>query len=125
AWNRAYAAAFTDPMKLQMWPNDGKLYDDDAKEAMERWVSFGFKAEVETALNTLAARGIDPAIALINRSKTRFQNSLLEFQNVGQIPYTIILPNSWYDPDNDDGWTQYSKDESHSESHYSESSTSF
>lgn len=125
AWHKAYANAFTDPMKLQNWPIDGVLYQDDADEAMDRWVSLGFKQEIENALATLAAQGTDPAIALIARAKKRFINSLNQFQSVGEIPYTIMLPNSWYDPDNDDGWDEYTSRDFHNESHYQASSTSY
>jgi hypothetical protein len=125
AWQRAYAASSGDPMKLNTWPNEGKLYHDEADEAWDRWMAFGFKQEIEEAMNALAAQGIDPAIALIGRAKKRFINSLLEFMNVGQIPYTVMLPNSWYDRDNDDGWTEYSSGDFHAESHYRASSTSY
>lgn len=125
AWQRAYANAFTDPMKLQNWPNEGRLYEDDANEALDRWVALGFRHEIEQALDTLAAQGTDPAIALITRAKKRFMNSLLEFQNIGQIPYTVLEPNTWYDRDNDDGWNEYTSSDFHTESHYSASSTSY
>lgn len=125
AWHKAYADAFTNPMKLQNWPIDGTSYQDDADEAMDRWSGLGFKQEIENAIATLAAQGVDPAIALITRAKKRFINSLNEFQNIGEIPYTVMLPNSWYDPDNDDGWNEYASSDMHSESHYSESSTSY
>ena len=125
AWHRAYAAAFTDPMKLQSWPVQGVEYEDDANEAMDRWTGFGFKEEIETAVATLAAQGQDPAIALISRAKKHFQNSLNEFTSIGELPYTMMLPNSWYDADNDDGWTTYSSNDYHSESHYSSSGTSY
>jgi hypothetical protein len=125
AWHKAYASAFTDPMKLQSWPIDGTSYQDDADEAMDRWQSFGFKQEIENAIDILAAQGTDPAIALISRAKKRFINSLNEFQGIGEIPYTVLLPNSWYDPDNDDGWNEYTSRDAHSESHYQASSTSY
>ncbi|HEX4963549.1 MAG TPA: hypothetical protein VF173_22155 [Thermoanaerobaculia bacterium] len=125
AWHKAYAGAFTDPMKLQSWPIEGTSYQDDADEAMDRWQSFGFKHEIENAIDTLAAQGTDPAIALISRAKKRFINSLNEFQGIGEIPYTVILPNSWYDPDNDDGWTEYTSRDFHAESHYQASATSY
>jgi len=125
AWHKAYASAFTDPMKLQNWPIDGVLYQDDADEAMDRWVGLGHKEEIENAIATLAAQGTDPAIALITRAKKRFINSLNEFQSVGEIPYTIMLPNSWYDSDNDDGWDEYTSTDFHTESHYQASSTSY
>ena len=125
AWHRAYANAFTDPMKLQNWPIDGTSYEDDANEAMDRWVGLGFKQEIENAIAILAAQGTDPAIALIGRAKKKFINSLNEFMSIGELPYTIMLPNSWYDKDNDDGWNDYSSNDFHSESHYQESSTSY
>lgn len=125
SWHKAYANAFTDPMKLQAWPVEGTSYHDEADEAMDRWVSFGFKHEVEDALATLAAQGTDPAIALISRAKKRFVNSLNEFQSVGEIPYTVLLPRSWYDRDNDDGWNDYTSSDFHAEVHYRSSSTSY
>ena len=125
AWNKAYANAFTDPMKLQNWPREGKVYHDEADEAFDRWTSLGHKVHIEQAMNILAAQGVDPAMALINRSRKRFLNSLVEFPNIGQIPYTVMLPNTWYDPDNDDGWNEYGANDFHTESHYSASSTSY
>lgn len=125
AWHRAYSNAFTDPMKLQNWPIDGTLYQNDADEAMDRWTGLGHKQEIENAIDTLAAQGTDPAIALISRCKKKFINSLNEFMSVGELPYTIMLPNSWYDKDNDDGWNEYGSSDFHSESHFQGSSTSY
>ena len=125
ARNKAYATAFTDPMKLQQWPQDGVSYQDDVDEAWDRWTGLGFKEEIEKAINTLAAQGTDPAIALIARAKKRFQNSLFEFPGYGEIPYTILSPRTWYDPDDDEGWNEYTSTDFHSESHYSASQTSY
>jgi hypothetical protein len=55
-WTRAFAAAFTDPMKLQNWPLEGRAYHEDADEAMDRWTGLGHKQEIETAIATLAAQ---------------------------------------------------------------------
>ena len=76
ARNKAYSAALTDPMKRQQWPQDGVSYQDDVDEAWDRWVGLGFKLEIETAIDSLAAQGTDPAIALIARAKKKFQRSL-------------------------------------------------
>src|SRR6266496_1939075 len=65
-WHRAYAASLTDPMKLQVFPIEGVTYQDEADEALDRWVGFGHKEEIENAIATLAAQGMDPAIALIS-----------------------------------------------------------
>lgn len=125
ARNKAYSAAFTDPIKLQQWPQDGVPYQDDVDEAWDRWMGLGFKVEIEKAIATLAAQGTDPAIALIARSKKRFQNSLFEFPGYGEIPYTMLSPRTWYDADNDDGWNDYNETDFHSESHYTASQTSY
>lgn len=125
AWHRAYADAFTDPMSLQTWPVQGVQYAEAADKAWDRWMSFGFKNEIENAIATLAAQGTDPAIALIARAKKRFKNSLNQFQGVGDIPYTMMIPRTWYDRNNDDGWTKYTSNDYESDRHYSSSSTSY
>jgi hypothetical protein len=125
ARNRAYSAAMTDPMKLQQWPQDGVPYQDDVDQAWDRWMSLGFKVEIENAISILAAQGTDPAIALVARAKKKFANSLFEFSGYGEIPYTAFNPRSWYDADNDDGWTDYTSTDFHSQSHYSASQTAY
>jgi hypothetical protein len=125
AKNKAYSNAFTDPMKLQQWPQDGVPYQDDIDEAWDRWMGLGFKVEIEKAMATLAAQGTDPAIALIARAKKHFQNSLFEFAGYGEIPYIKLSPRTWYDADNDDGWNDYTETDFHSESHYTASQTSY
>lgn len=59
ARDKAYAAAFTDPMKFQHWPIEGRTYQNDVDKAMDRWVGLGFKLEIENAIATLAAQGND------------------------------------------------------------------
>ncbi|GAA4601068.1 hypothetical protein BJY16_003749 [Actinoplanes octamycinicus] len=123
AYNRAYSAALTDPKKLGRFPQEGKLYQDDVDSAFDEWQGFGAKSEVEKALATLAAQGTDPAIALIARAKRRWENSLLNFPSVGNIPYVILSPESWCVADDDTGWYDYTKTDLHNESHSSSSST--
>ncbi|HKP38751.1 MAG TPA: hypothetical protein VJT71_17980, partial [Pyrinomonadaceae bacterium] len=116
-WHRAYAKAAATPDTLEAWPTTGTDYQDDVDEAMDDWTALGYKEEIEDAIATLAAQGTDPSMALIARSKKTFQNSLNEFTGVGEIPYTVLEPTSWYDRDNDDGWTEYTSDDFHNESH--------
>jgi hypothetical protein len=78
ARNKAQSAAFSDPMKLQQWPQDGVSYQHAVDAAWDRWMGLGFKIEIEKAISTLAAQGTDPAIALIARAKEKYQNSLHE-----------------------------------------------
>ena len=125
AYQRAYADAFTSPAKLQNWPIDGVSYQNDVTDAANDWSSLGFKIEIETAMATLSSVGTDPAMVLISQSKYRFTNSLVNFANIGDIPYTIMLPGTWYDKDNDDGWNEYTSEDFQTESHYQESSTAY
>jgi hypothetical protein len=69
ALNKAYAGAMSDPMKFQRWQIDGKLYQDDVNDALDKWAGFGFRQEIEPAMNLLASQGMDPALALIARAK--------------------------------------------------------
>ncbi|WP_330351956.1 hypothetical protein [Streptomyces chartreusis] len=125
AYNRAYSTALTDPQKLSHWPADGVILQDEVNEAFDQWNSFGAKGQVEKALNTLASQGTDPAIALIARSKRRFQNSLLNFPGIGDIPWVTMSPTTWADPDEEDGWTTYTSTDFHTESHFRSSSTTY
>jgi hypothetical protein len=68
--DEAYASALTDPMKLQMWPVEGVMYHDDVEKAMDQWVSFGHKEEIENALATLAAQGTDPNAVIKRNSRS-------------------------------------------------------
>jgi hypothetical protein len=125
AYNRAYSNAITDPKKLARFPIDGKILQDDVDSAFDEWTSFGAKNEIEKALATLAAQGTDPAIAMISRAKKRFENSLVNFPKIGNIPYVVMSPESWYDADNDDGWYTYSSTDFHSETRYRASQTAY
>ncbi|UTT71290.1 hypothetical protein NMQ03_09510 [Arthrobacter sp. DNA4] len=125
AYNKAYAAAFTDPKKKQMWPIEGRPYHDEVDEAMDRWQSFGHKQEIDDAIAILSARGTDPAIALIGRAKKKLNDNLFDFPGVGLIPFTTMLPSSWADPDDDTGWNEYTSTDFHSQTDYKASSTSY
>jgi hypothetical protein len=125
AWNKAFAASFTDPAKRQQWPIEGRSYHEEANEAWDRWQGFGHKQEIENALAILSAQGTDPAIALIARAKKKLNDNLFEFPGVGLIPYTMMLPSGWADPNDDEGWNNYTSRDLHSETHYDKSSTSY
>lgn len=114
--DRQYASALTDPMRLQMWPIQGKLYLDDVKFAWDNWQSLGFKQEIEEAIAVLSSQGIDPAILLISRAKHKYENSLINIPNVGNIPYTFLTPSKWYSA-NSPGWNSYSKTDYYTETH--------
>lgn len=116
--DKQYANALTDPMKLQMWPIQGKSYQDDVAFAWDQWQSFGFKQEIEEATAVLSSQGIDPAILLIARAKHKYENSLVNIPNVGNIPYTFMTPSKWYSATGAEGWNTYSLSDYHFESHF-------
>lgn len=119
-----YANAISDPNGMAMWPITGKIPQEQVNSAMENWVGLGYKTEIETAQDTLNAQGMDPAIALINRSKLAYENSLVEIGTLGLFPYTLISPSTFYDPYIQDGWTKYSQDSTTASSSGSTSSSS-
>ncbi|WP_024479438.1 hypothetical protein [Cellulophaga baltica] len=121
--NKQYANALSDPLKLQMWPIQGKGYQDDVEFAWDRWQSMGFKQEIDAATAIMASQGIDPAILLIARAKKKYENSLVNIPNVGNIPYTFMTPSKWYSATSPDGWNSYSKTDFHSESHFESNSS--
>ena len=57
AWHKAYAAAFTDPMKLQSWPIQGVDYADDANSAWDKWQSSGSRPRSRTQSRRWPPRG--------------------------------------------------------------------
>lgn len=57
ARDKAYASALNDPIKLQRWPIEGRTYQYDVDKAMDRWISLGFKLEIENAIAILKAQG--------------------------------------------------------------------
>jgi|GEM_PF-727069 len=122
--NGQYANAIADPNAMAMWPITGKIPQEQVNTAMENWVGLGYKTEIETAQDTLNAQGMDPAIALINRAKLAYENSLVEIGTLGLFPYTLISPSTFYDPYIQDGWTGYSQTASSVSTNSSSSSSS-
>ncbi|TFV94868.1 hypothetical protein [Orlajensenia leifsoniae] len=120
----AYAEAATDPETLASFPLQGRYARKQVDKAWDRWNSLGSKERVEAALNTLAAQGVDPAMALISRAEKKLSDNLLDFPGVGLLPLTTVSPSSWSRGSDDRGWNKYTSADFHSETHYTESSTS-
>lgn len=116
--DKQYANALSDPMKLQMWPIQGKTFQDDVEFAWDKWQSFGFKQEIDQAIAVLSSQGIDPAILLISRAKHKYENSLVNIPQIGNIPYTFMTPSKWYSATGAEGWNSYSQKDYHSEAHF-------
>lgn len=123
--NKAYASAFTNPDLLAQWPIDGLEYEDAISNAFSDWSGLGHKVEIETAKDTLASIGEDPAVALIARSKAKFTNVQVTPAPNIVLPYVSMEPPSWWDDTSDDGWTNYTSTDVKSTESYTSSSTSF
>jgi hypothetical protein len=65
--NEAYQQALSNPMKLQTWPIIGKSYQDDIDQALNKWMTLGFKNEIENAIDTLTAQAGEEGNTLIAR----------------------------------------------------------
>lgn len=50
---KAYARAITNPMDFHLWAVTGKSYIDAINTAMDKWILFGNKKEIDEALNIL------------------------------------------------------------------------
>jgi hypothetical protein len=89
ALNKAHEDAFTNPIKLQQWPIESRLYQDDVDQAMNRWVALGFKQEIENAIDILAARGKTKTSILDNDLKKTYEDaqSMLIDKNGNPTPH--------------------------------------
>lgn len=55
AYNEAYENASTNPLNLQRWPIEGRLFQHDIDQAWDRWIALGFKNEIENAISILSS----------------------------------------------------------------------
>ena len=108
--DRQYANVLSDPMRMSMWPIQGKIYQDDVTFAWNKWQSRGNKQEIEEAEAFLSSQGIDPAILMIARAKQKYENSLINIPNIGNLPYTFMTPSKWYSK-NGTGWNNYTQND--------------
>lgn len=120
-----FADAFGDPKRLATWPQQGVFFRKKVEKTWMRWNSLGHRERIESALNTLAAQGQDPAMALISRAKQQFEQNLFDFPGVGLLPLTLMIPSGWADESDDRGWTEYSTSSAVNETQYTRSNTSY
>jgi len=110
AYNRAYAAAMTDPIRLENFPRDGVLYQQDVDEALDRWNGLlspalpavpadadpATKAAATDAFNAIKAE----AVRLWNRLTLQSLSGLmLDFKP------SLASPEDWYDTSSSQAWT--------------------
>ena len=72
--NEAYQEALSNPIKLQTWPIIGKSYQDAIDQALNKWMTLGFKNEIESAINTLTAQAGEEGSALVARVQEQAKN---------------------------------------------------
>lgn len=107
-----YTSAFTeaqlDSTRLRQWPMTGAPLMRRVEGALDKWMGFGKKAEIERALSITSSLGADPAMALIRLAKQHLTNrAVFEFHGYGRYPLTTIIPNGWADERDSRGWMKF------------------
>ena len=118
----ANAAAMTDPVKAQAWPVQSATYQQMVDQAQDALVTEG-GPKVERAIDTIASVGVPMQAHLIKKAKDAYDAWNLGLSGIvpAKIPYSIVLPTNWCDPDDHDGWETLVVDQS-SYQHYATTS---
>ena len=101
-----YNKAYDDKRKFQQWPITGKPFKNAVYTALDKWNSVGERSKIESAISFLSAQGIDVAAKLISLSKKRLEDNKIVLAN-NEYFYTRVRPSDWCDPENVEGWTEY------------------
>lgn len=118
----AQTASSVDPVKAHAWPVESETFQIVVDQALDTLRTEG-GPKVERAIDTIAAVGVPMQEHLIKKSKNAFDVWNLGLSGIvpAKIPYSIILPTNWCDPDDHDGWETLIVDQS-SYQHYGSSS---
>lgn len=113
AYAVAYAEAMADPVKAQAWPVRGAKFQQAIDNARNALIGEGAE-EVEGAFDTLNSIGNPAEAHLINLAKTAWGDWQLQLAGAvgAKLPYSLILPSNWCDPDDHDGWQKLTVDRS-------------
>jgi hypothetical protein len=100
-----FATNQRDPAKLAIWPVVSAKFDRAVKQARNDLISEG-AANVERALDVLASIGQPMQEHMVARSREAFDNWNLGLTGSvpGQMPYSLILPTNWCDPEDHQGF---------------------
>jgi hypothetical protein len=100
-----FATHQRDPAKLAIWPVVSAKFERAVKQARNDLISEG-AANVERALDVLASIGQPMQEHMVARSREAFDNWNLGLTGSvpGQMPYSLILPTNWCDPDDHQGF---------------------
>jgi hypothetical protein len=105
AFANGQAQANIDPVKAQAWPVASAKLSKAVKLARDKLVAQG-AGQVEKAISVINSIGIPVETHMINKAKERWDNWNLGLSGVvpADMPYSVILPTNWCDPDNHDGF---------------------
>jgi len=92
--------------KVNVWPQLGRVYQRRVDEA-QRDLNIASR-EYNRIRAILESNGVDPAAFLIARAKQRFEKWSVQLGPMGDVPYTVVSPNDWANPEAK-GWSKYSK----------------
>jgi hypothetical protein len=106
-----------DPDKLAIWPVVSAKFERAVRQARTDLIAEG-AAKVERALDALASIGQPMQEHMVAKSKEAFDNWNLGLTGVvpGQMPYSLILPTHWCDPDDHQGFQSLTVDQGEIES---------
>ena len=113
AFAEAYAAARSDPVQFQAWPVTSRTYQNAVDIAKDKLIADG-GPDVEAALDTLASKGNPIQAHMIAQAKELYDQWDLGLSGAvpAKMPYCMILPSGWADPDDKNGWEQLTIDSS-------------
>jgi len=115
----ANAAQLADPIKRHAWPVQSATYQQVVDQAMDALRTEG-GPKVERALDTIASVGVPMQAHMIAKAKNTFDVWNLGLSGIvpSKMPYSMIMPTNWCDPDDHDGWEQLIVDQADYQ-HYS------
>lgn len=105
-----YMVAMSTPATAHLWGVTGKIPLQKVETAWNEWVGFGYKKDIEEAIDNLAAMGTDAAAHMIAAAKKKFEAYRIVTQGVIPVTsqYVEIFPSNWCETgEENDGWTEY------------------
>jgi hypothetical protein len=121
----AFAMAQRDPVKFEVWPVQSASFQLAVTTARNNLESQG-AGKVEAALDVMGSVGRSMQANMIKKARQRFDEWNLGLSGAvpSNMPYSLILPTNWCDPDDHQGWEQLIVDEGEIKHFSSSSATS-
>ena len=121
----AFALKTKDPALAEVWPIQSAALQELVDQARNDLVSQG-GATIEQALDTLASVGRPIQEHMVAKARDTYDAWDLNLSGSvpARMPYSMILPTNWCDPDDHDGWETLTVEQSSYQSYSSLNATS-